>query len=187
MKTRKIIIWILLLILIDQLVKLIIYNVLSDVHFELIPNLIEFKPTYNAKHSWVNSLLNKNFGINVGLYFHRLLYLFLGIALPMYFSFLREKIALDNKLIDIATIYMTSAIVCALLGNIVWTKGTLDYIYLKPWFVFDLKDVFVDIGVVFFLVYAFKNRKELDKSIKETKLKTIYFMTVNRFKIPKKQ
>lgn len=80
---------------------------------------------------------------------------------------------------------MTSAIVCALLGNTVWTKGTLDYIYFKPWFVFDLKDVFVDIGVVFFLIYAFKSRMKLDKSIKETNIKSIYFMSVNRFKIHK--
>lgn len=182
MKTRKIITWILILILIDQFVKLIIYNLLSDVRFELIPNLIEFKPTFNTKHSWVNSLLNKSFGINVGLIFHVILYVFLGISLPMYFSFLREKIAMDNKLIDIATIFMTSAIVCALLGNIVWTKGTLDYIYLKSLFVFDLKDVFVDIGVVFFLVYAFKNRVALDKSVKKTKIKDIYIASISRFK-----
>lgn len=170
MKTKKIITWILILILIDQLVKLLIYNVLSDVRFELIPNLIEFKPTFNTKHSWVNSLLNKNFGLNLGLIFHVVLYLFLGISLPMYFSFLREKIGVDEKLIDIATIFMTSAVMCALLGNTVWAKGTLDYFYLRPWFVFDLKDVLVDIGVVFFLIYSFKNRIALDKSIKKTKI-----------------
>lgn len=101
---------------------------------------------------------------------------------PMYFTYLRERVCKDEKLIDIATIFMTSAIVCALIGNTIWIKGTLDYIYLKHWFVFDLKDVFVDVGVVIFLIYAFKNRIALDQAVKRTKVKDVYLETINRFK-----
>ena len=55
-----------------------------------------------------------------------------------------------------------AALICALIGNLVWKNGTLDYIYFKPWFVFDLKDVYIDFGVGFFLIYAFKNKNQLN-------------------------
>ncbi|MDR1169287.1 MAG: hypothetical protein LBK97_00440 [Prevotellaceae bacterium] len=54
---------------------------------------------------------------------------------------------------------------CALSGNLLWEKGVLDYVYLKPLFVFDLKDIYVDVFICLFLVYALNNRKQL-KNIK---------------------
>ena len=187
MKTQKVITWIIILVIIDQAIKILIHNVYGDIHFDIIPNLIEFKPTFNVKHSWVNSLLNKNFGINIGLAPHVILYLMIGFLVPLYFSYFRNKISSDKTIIDIATIFMMAAIVCALIGNIVWTKGTLDYIYLKPWFVFDLKDVYIDFGIVMFLVYAFKNRMQLEQSTKGAKVKVVYMETINRIKEKKNQ
>jgi len=122
---REVIIWILILIFVDQLIKMLIYSLLEDVRFEIIPNLIEFKPTFNTKHSWVNTLIDKNFGINIGLIPHILIYLSIAVIIPMYFTFLRGRVSKDKKLIDTATIFMTFAIVCALIGNLIWTKGTL--------------------------------------------------------------
>jgi lipoprotein signal peptidase len=166
MKTKTTIIWIVILVFIDQLVKILINYRFGELHFEIIPSLIEFKPTFNAKHSWVNGLMDKYFGINAGLIPHIVLYILIGVMVPVYFSFYRNKIAPDKKLIDTAIIFMMAAILCALIGNIFWAKGTLDYIYLKSFFVFDLKDVFIDIGVVIFLFYAFRNRKSMDQLMK---------------------
>ena len=166
MKTRNITMWILILIIIDQSIKILIHNFYGEIHFDIIPSLIEFKPTFNVKHSWVNALLNKSLGVNIGLIPHVILYLMIGIIIPMVFSYLRNKISNDKKIADVATLFMVAAIVCALLGNIVWTKGTLDYIYLKPLFVFDLKDVYIDIAIVTFLIYAFRNRQQFEQSTK---------------------
>ncbi len=179
MKTQTIITWILILVIIDQSIKIIIYNFYGEINFDIIPSLIEFKPTFNVKHSWVNTLLNKNFGINVGLLPHVILYLLIGILVPMYFSYFRNKIFNNKKLIDIATIFMMAAILCALIGNIIWKKGTLDFIYLKPLFVFDLKDIYSDFGVVIFLIYAFKNRDRLTGSMK---IRDVYLDTIFRLK-----
>ncbi len=183
MKTQTIITWILILVIIDQMIKIIIYNFYGEINFEIIPSLIEFKPTFNVKHSWINSLLNKYFGINVGFLPHVILYLLIGILVPMYFSYFRNKVTYNKKLIDTATIFMMAAILCALIGNIIWKKGTLDFIYLKPFFVFDLKDVYSDFGVVIFLVYALKNRKHLEQSIKGVKIIEVFMETKNRFKV----
>lgn len=179
MKTRNIITWILILITIDQAIKILIHNFFGDINFEIIPSLFEFKPTFNVKHSWINTLLNKNFGINVGLIPHVVLYTLIGILIPMFFSFFRNNISENKKLIDLAIIFMMAAVICALIGNLIWKNGILDYIYLKPWFVFDLKDLYSDLGIITFLMYAFKNRGQLER-MKGLKMKDVYKDTKNR-------
>ena len=181
MKPQTIITWILILVIIDQLIKIIIYNFYGEINFEIIPSLIEFKPSFNVKHSWVNSLLNKYLGINVGFLPHVILYLLIVILVPMYFSYFKNKISNNKNLIDIATIFIMAAILCALIGNIIWKNGTLDYIYLKPLFVSDLKDSYSDIGVILFLFYAFKNRVQL-KLIHRLNIRDVYLDTKLRLK-----
>jgi hypothetical protein len=51
MKTRNIIFLIALLVILDQVVKLIIYNSFMDVDCEIIPKVLEFKPVFNSKYS----------------------------------------------------------------------------------------------------------------------------------------
>ena len=86
MKIRIVILCIFILIAIDQAIKIIINIYFLEYQFEIIPSLLEFKPTFNDKHSWVNSLLNKNFGLNVGLLPHVILYIFIGVFFPLFFS-----------------------------------------------------------------------------------------------------
>ena len=182
MKTRHIITWILILVFTDQIIKILINIYIGNVHFEIIPTLIEFKPTFNERHSWVNNLLDDNFGINVGLIPHVILYILIGIFLPMYFSYFRNNILADKKLIDIAIICLMAGVLCALIGNIIWQKGTLDYIYLKPLFVFDLKDMYCDLGTITFLIYVFKNRNQFEILAKGMKLRDVYLETKDRLK-----
>lgn len=166
MKAQTILTWILFLTILDQGIKILIYNLFGGMQFEIIPSLIEFKPTFNVQHSWVNSLLNDNLGINVGLLPHIILYLLIGILVPTYFSYFRSNIPRNKKLIDVAIVFIMAAVLCALIGNVIWKKGTLDYIYLKPLFVFDLKDVYIDFGVALVLIYVFKNRDQFKHPIK---------------------
>ena len=180
MRTRNIIAWILILIFTDQTIKILINIYFGNAHFEIIPSLIEFKPTFNERHSWVNNLLDDNFGINVGLIPHVILFILIGIFLPMFFSYFRNNIPADKKLIDIAIVFMMAAVLCALIGNIIWQKGTLDYIYLKPLFVFDLKDLYNDLGIITFLVYVLKNREQFEILTKGMKLRDVYIETKNR-------
>ncbi len=182
MKTRNIITWILILITIDQAIKILIHNFFGDINFEIIPSLFEFKPTFNVKHSWVNVLLNENLGINVGLIPHVVLFILIGILISIFFPFIRNNISANKKLIDLAIIFMMAAVICALIGNLIWKNATLDYIYLKPWFVFDLKDLYVDLGIVTFLIYVLKNRRQLKKLDKGLKMKDVYKDTKNRLR-----
>jgi hypothetical protein len=180
MRTRNIIAWILILIFIDQTIKILINTYFGNVHFEIIPSLIDFKPSFNERHSWVNNLLNDNFGINVGLIPHIILFMLIAILLPMFFSYFRNNITTNKRLIDIAIVFMMAAVLCALIGNIIWQKGTLDYIYLKPLFIFDLKDLYIDLGIITFLVYVFKNKKQFEILTKGMKFRDVYIDAKSR-------
>jgi lipoprotein signal peptidase len=182
MKARNIVIWTFIAVLIDQAIKIFINAGYYNAQVEIIPSLVEFKPTFNTHHSWVNSLLNSNLGINVGQIPHILLYIMLGILIPMYFTYFRNRMPKGKKLIDVAIVFLMSAIVCALSGNIIWREGTLDYIYLIPLFVFDLKDVYIDLGMALFILYTIRNRKEFEHIIKGMKFSDVYTETINRFK-----
>lgn len=178
MKTRTVILWILILITIDQLIKIIIITYFGDYQFEIIPSFIEFKPTFNEKYSYVNTLLNKHFGINVGLLPHLFLYLFLGILISAYLFYFRKNVKSNTKLLDTAIIFLVAIASCALIGNLLWKKGILDYIYLKPLFVFDLKDTYGDVFIILFILYAIKNKTEL----KPIKTRDVFLFAKNRLK-----
>ncbi len=182
MKTRTILLWIFILVGLDQAIKIIIHTFFGDIRFEIIPSLLDFKPTFNAKHSYVNVLLNKNLGINVGLLPHVILYVTLGILITAYFSYFKKIIANNKKLIDASYIILFAGLICALIGNLIWQNGTLDYIFLIPFFVFDFKDAFVDIGVFLFLLYAVKNRKQMN----EVKTKDVVLFVRSSLKIKRK-
>jgi len=171
---RKIIFYICLLIVIDQAIKIVIYSFFMEVRIEIIPSLFEFFPYFNDKHSYVNSLLFKYFNINLGFMLHLGLYLFiLFLLLPSLWLTFRTTIHENKKLLDVAFSVGIAATICSITGNLIWQKGTLDYIYLKPLFVFDLKDLYVNCFLILFLVYAFKNRVQL-KNVKSLKNVCVY-------------
>lgn len=158
----KIVIWILLLTLIDQLIKIIIYNYFMEYQFEIIPSLLEFKPVFNANYSHLNDVLSKKFNLNIGFSPHIILYFILQIiVIHIYISF---RIKLNNtfvRILDIAIVFQISSLICALIGNIFWAKGVLDYLYLKPLVIFDLKDIYASTFVLLFLIYTIRNREQM--------------------------
>lgn len=180
MKLRSIIFWIIVLVILDQAIKVVVYNFFLDNHFEIIPSLLDFEPKFNVKHSWVNVLLNEHFNFHIGKLPHVLLYLVIGALIPLYLFYLRNMIPRNTKFVDLATIFLLAGIVCALSGNIIWKNGTLDYVYLVSFFVFDLKDLYPDIALVLLFTYAVKNWKQLNSL--NTNIKHVFAHARQRFK-----
>ena len=161
MKLRTIIFWILTLVIADQVIKIVINSFFLETQFAIIPSLFDFKPTFNDKHSYINVLLYQKYQINLGLWFHIILFLIIElIVITMYFYF-RNNILKNKKLLDSALIFQIATVICAFIGNLIWKNGTLDYIYLKPLFIFDLKDLYSNCFTVLFLIYAYKNIDEI--------------------------
>lgn len=177
----KIATWILLLIIIDQLIKIIVYFYFMEYRFDIIPSLLEFRPAFNSNYSHLNDVVYKRFNINIGILPHLILYAILQlIVINIYISF---RLKLNNtfvKLLNIAVVLQISSLICALIGNLFWTNGVLDYLYLKPLVIFDLKDIYASTFVLLFLIYTIKNKeqmkninlepKDVIKYLKKTKL-----------------
>lgn len=164
MKTQTIILWIVILIILDQVIKIIINAFYFDSNFEIIPSILEFKPVFNQKHSYLNVLLNDKFNINFGLFPHLIIFLLAIVIITFIYDFYKN--ILNSKLLDFAFILYVAGWSCALIGNIIWTKGTLDYIYLKPLFIFDLKDVYINSFTFMLILTLVKNRTKI-KGIKK--------------------
>lgn len=179
MSVQKIIFWIFLLVVLDQIIKIIINSFFLEIRFEIIPPLFEFKPFFNDKHSYLNSLLYRYFNINLGWLFHGVVFLFSMIMLPSIWVSFRKIIPKNKKLLDLAFMFGTAGLICALIGNLIWEKGTLDYIYLKPLFIFDLKDLYINCFVILFLIYMHKNKAQ----IKALKTKNIILCLKEQLKI----
>ena len=166
---KTIIFWVFILVVVDQVIKIIINAFFLEYQAEIIPSLFEFRPSFNDKHSYVNVLLYRKFQINMGLWFHLILFLIIEIVIIALYICLKNSICNNRKLLDFAFIIQLAGLICALIGNLIWKNGTLDYIYLKPLFIFDLKDLYLNCFAIMFLIYFHKNKTQ----IKRIKMKDV--------------
>jgi lipoprotein signal peptidase len=140
---------------IEQVVKCIISSYYQDIKFDIIPSLLEFKPTLNNKSFYWISLLN----IDVGRW-ARLTTGIIVLVILCLGCFYMRTILKKEKWCDAGFIFGLTGVMCSLCDNIFW-GGSWDYVYLKPLFVFDLKDVYLDCFVCLLIISCVKNRKIL--------------------------
>ncbi|MDC0584174.1 signal peptidase II [Bacteroidales bacterium] len=151
MKTKNIALVIALLIVLDQSIKLIINAFFFEINFEIITSFLEFKPKYNTKHSYFNVLISENTHIEFGLWFHVMFFILLQGFMLLLYNYVRTKIVSKTTMLDLAFSFQISALICALTGSLIWKNGTLDFIHLKPLFIFDLKDAYIIFFTILFL------------------------------------
>jgi lipoprotein signal peptidase len=175
MKIRTILYWVIILVIIDQIIKIIVNAYFLESRFDIIPSLFEFRPCFNTKHSYFNVLLYKHFNIDIGLYAHIILFLIIEIVVLIFYVYFRNIDLRSKKLLDFAFIFQLAGVICAFSGNLIWEKGTLDYIYLKPLFIFDLKDLYLNCFLVLFLIFLLRN----DTETRKIKLKDVVLYIKN--------
>lgn len=143
--------------MIDQLSKIIVHHYFLDLKFDIIPNLFEFYPVYNTKYSY---LINILLGLDMPLYIF-IIYIFL-IQCIMFFYFFKK--AEQSKLYIVLFIFFEAGHCCALITYFFWSRGCLDFIYLKPLFIFDFKDLYNSIfGILLFFYLSKIVNKRLSK------------------------
>ena len=153
MSLKKVILWIVALIAIDLLIKEIIYRYFFDVSFDIIPSLLEFYPKFNTQYSYLNVLLNSHYNVNIGLIWHILFILVMQVVIISIYNYWKKKN--HTKLLDFALIFFEAGYISAFISYFL-KNGCLDYIYLKPLFIFDLKDVYLNCFSFLFPVYVLK-------------------------------
>lgn len=155
MKLRNVVLTIIALVGLDQIIKYVIRTYYLDTRFDIIPGLLEFRPTYNYDYSYVNNL----FEGSVGFVPHLILFIFILLLFVFMFDYLRAR--LKSKVTDYLFIFGISGALCAIISTAFW-KGVLDYIYLVPLFVFDLKDLYMNAFTILCMIFAVKYHKEKD-------------------------
>lgn len=159
----------LVLMLIDQGIKLIIKLFYFDNYFEIIPKFLSFDPIINTDGSW----LNARFGLGVG--FSSLIILN-ALAVILFIEVYRYYLSKENKDFwsDMAFLFILSGALCSLIDKTFY-GGSLDFIGISNLFIADIKDIYINLGILFFimLIYIKGYFKEEDSSTLKDDLQSV--------------
>lgn len=159
----------LVLMLIDQGIKLIIKLFYFDNYFEIIPKFLSFDPIINTDGSW----LNARFGLGVG--FSSLIILN-ALAVILFIEVYRYYLSKGNKDFwsDMAFLFILSGALCSLIDKTFY-GGSLDFIGISNLFIADIKDIYINLGILFFimLIYIKGYFKEEDSSTLKDDLQSV--------------
>lgn len=152
------------LFLIDQGLKIIIKFFYFDTYISVISNMLSFSPIINTHGSW----LNARFGTSVS--FPILITLNI-IAIFIFIEVYRYYLHKNNKDFwsDMCFIFVTCGAICSLIDKVFY-GGSLDFIGISNLFVADIKDLYINLGILFFVLTIFNNgylASENDTSFKD--------------------
>lgn len=138
-RNRKFIGSVLLLILLDQAIKIYISIYYMDAEIDILKGVLAFRPYINEYYSWINSV----FDMGISLTVHILLNLLILLLVLVVYGFVREKNPSDTYVGSVFAFLLAGAL-CSLIDKTAW-GGSLDYLWLKGFFIFDLKDVYLTV------------------------------------------
>lgn len=142
---------ILLFMLLDQGIKLIIKFLFFDTVFSIIPGILSFHPIINSQGSW----LNVRFGTSVSFPFliiTNIIAIFLIVEIYRYFSHKGNK----SFLYDMTFIFLFCGALCSLIDKIFF-GGSLDFIGISNLFIADIKDLYINLGLYFFILSSYNS------------------------------
>lgn len=157
--SKKIVLIIFILIIIEQGTKLIIRSTPSIVsNYELIVNWLYFYPVLNTSGSWGASRFGLTFGIKVFLIINI-------IAIPLVVQIYRFYVKENGPSFwgNITFVLCFSGIVCSMIDKMFF-GGSLDFLMLKGLFVADIKDFYITLSIGCLLIEIFLTSSFKSKS-----------------------
>lgn len=141
----------LILLVLDQGVKILIKLFCFNKQIELIPNMLSFHPIINTNGSW----LNARFGTSVSF---PLLISVNIIAILLFIEIYRYYLFNDNKDFwsDMCFAFVVCGALCSLIDKVFY-GGSLDFIGISDLFIADIKDIYINLGILFFVLTLFNN------------------------------
>ncbi|MGM0215277.1 signal peptidase II [Enterococcus sp. AZ109] len=145
-----------ILFLIDQLIKLMIKGFFIEDHFDMFGSFLRFYPVQNANLSYggnfIGFLSNMPLLIVINL-------LTIWLLVSGYLLY-RTKRKQTSTAVKVIMTFGLAGCFCSLIDKLVW-NGSLDFIQLADFFIFDLKDVYLTIAEILFIVLACRHSNEL--------------------------
>ena len=159
----------LILMIIDQGIKIIIKLFFFNKYVEIIKDFLSFDPIINTDGSW----LNARFGLGVGFITLIVLNIF---AVILFIEVYRYYLSKGNKDFwsDMSFLFITSGALCSLIDKVFY-GGSLDFIGISDLFIADIKDIYINLGILFFimLIYIKGYFKEEDNTTLKDDLNSI--------------
>lgn len=136
---------------IDQVIKLLIKFLWFNNDFPIINNMLYFNPIINTNGSW----LNARFGTSVS--FPILIALNI-VAIVIFIEVYRYYLHNGRKdfWADMCFIFVSCGAICSLIDKIFY-GGSLDFIGISNLFIADIKDLYINLGILFFVLTMFNN------------------------------
>ena len=141
----------LLFLFIDQGIKILIKFLWFNNDFPVINDLLYFKPIINTDGSW----LNARFGTSVSfpiLITLNIFAIFIFIEVYRYYLHKGKK----DFWADMCFIFVTCGAICSLIDKVFY-GGSLDFIGISNLFIADTKDLYINLGILFFVLTMFNN------------------------------
>lgn len=141
----------LLFLLFDQGIKILIKLLWFNNDFPIINGMLYFRPIINTDGSW----LNARFGTSVS--FPILITLNI-LAILIFIEVYRYYLHKGNKDFwsDMCFVFVTCGAICSLIDKVFY-GGSLDFIGISNLFIADIKDLYINLGILFFALTMFNN------------------------------
>lgn len=138
-------------LLFDQGIKILIKLFWFNNDFPIINGMLYFNPIINTDGSW----LNARFGTSVS--FPILITLNI-IAIFIFIEVYRYYLNKGNKDFwsDMCFIFVFCGALCSLIDKVFY-GGSLDFIGISNLFIADIKDLYINLGILFFALTMFNN------------------------------
>lgn len=156
-QNKKTYLAVIILVTIDQAIKIVINNNFFDEKFRILPPLLYFEPMFNRDYSWFNSMLQ----LGIGKWIHISIVAIMSILICLFYQYLNNQFG-TNKIINIMYAFIFSGAICSLIDKIFW-NGSLDYILVNGFFTFDLKDVYINIFICLLILSLLLKNKVLNQ------------------------
>lgn len=156
-KNKKTYIAVLILITIEQAIKIVINNNFLDKKYPILPPFLYFEPMFNRDYSWFNSMVQ----LGISKWVHISIVAIMSILIYQFYQYLNKQFR-TNKIINIMYAFIFSGAICSLIDKVFW-NGSLDYILLNGFFTFDLKDVYINIFIGILILSLILENKVLNQ------------------------
>ena len=171
--------------LLDQGIKLIIKCNFFNDYYEIIPKFLSFNPIINTQGSWLNARFNFNVSFSLLIFIN-------AIALLLFLEIYRYVISKKVKSfwIDMSFIFIVAGALCSLIDKVFY-GGSLDFIGISNLFIADIKDIYINLGLLFFIISIYKSDFINDESSFKDDIKAIKnflnFIKKDLFSLTKKE
>lgn len=141
------------LMVLDQGSKIIIKQLFFNDNATIINDILYFNPIINTEGSWINARFNTGISFTI-LIVINLLALFLFIEIYRYYLHSNNDAKSFHE--DMCFLFIFSGALCSLIDKLFY-GGSLDFIGIGNLFVADIKDIYINLGMLFFISSIYKN------------------------------